>query len=201
MNKFCDEVEKEVPRLDVLVANAGMLTWEYTPTSDGWEQQYGLTPSPSTPFSNRLISCRLQVNHLATVQVSLLLLPLLRRTASLGSTPRLVVVSSDTHLWVDLSKEAKSDRGIIPTLNDKTTLVSPLNRRGGRRLTFSFTKKGRDQDAVPQDEDAEYLLYPGAGVTLTRKQPSDRQLRYSQSFQDRTATPIPLAAFVDIRRS
>ena len=53
------------------------------------------------------------------MQVSLLLLPLLRRTASLGSTPRLVIVSSDTHLWTDLSTEAKSDRGILQTMNDK----------------------------------------------------------------------------------
>lgn len=65
---------------------------------------------------------RLHVNHLATVQISLLLLPLLRRTASLGSTPRLVIVSSDTHLWADLSAEAKSDGGILQTLNDKEHL-------------------------------------------------------------------------------
>ena len=62
---------------------------------------------------------RLQINHLGTVQVSLLLLPLLRRTASLGSIPRLIVTSSDAHLWADLSAEAKSERGIILTLNDK----------------------------------------------------------------------------------
>lgn len=67
--------------------------------------------------------CRLQVNYLATVQVSLLLLPLLRRTALLGSIPRLVVVSSDTHLWTDLSSEAKSDRGILQMLNDEESLA------------------------------------------------------------------------------
>lgn len=80
----------------------------------------------STPVSDFRIVCRLQVNHLATVQMSLLLLPMLRRTASLGSTPRLVLVSSDTHLWTDLSTEAKLDCGIIPALNDKEYLAQSV---------------------------------------------------------------------------
>ena len=39
VNEFCDKFEKEISRLDVLVANAGILNWEYVTTSDGWEQQ------------------------------------------------------------------------------------------------------------------------------------------------------------------
>ena len=99
-----------------------MLTWEYNPTPDGWEQQYGQSHFPWAAVSDWQVLFRLQVNHLATAQLSLSLLPLLRRTASLGSTPRLVLVSSDTHLWVDLSTEARSGRGILPALNDKESL-------------------------------------------------------------------------------
>jgi len=40
VNEFCDKVEKEVPRLDILVANAAMLTWKFVTTIDGWKQQY-----------------------------------------------------------------------------------------------------------------------------------------------------------------
>lgn len=40
VNEFCDKVEKEVPRLDILVANAGMVAWKFVATIDGWEQQY-----------------------------------------------------------------------------------------------------------------------------------------------------------------
>ena len=61
------------------------------------------------------------------MQLSLLLLPLLRRTASLGSIPRLVVVTSDTHLWTDLSLEVKSDRGILQALNDEGSLVQSVH--------------------------------------------------------------------------
>lgn len=39
VNEFCDKIEKEVPRLDILVANAGILAWKYSTTCDGWEQQ------------------------------------------------------------------------------------------------------------------------------------------------------------------
>ena len=39
VNEFCDKVEKEVPRLDILVANAGILKFGHDITSDGWEQQ------------------------------------------------------------------------------------------------------------------------------------------------------------------
>lgn len=183
-----------------------MLAWDsYIPTSDGWEQQCGCTPFPLTSVSDCRIRRRLQVNHLANVQMSLLLLPLLRRTASLGSIPRLVLVSSDTHLWIDLSAEAKSEREIIPLLNDKeyltqSVLVSIITVV--RNSHFRFTKKKEgDENAIPQDEDVKYPLYPRAGIKITSEQPSGRQLRHSLPLQDRTATRIPLATLVDIRHS
>ena len=39
VNEFCDKFEEEISRLDVLVADAGILNWEYVTTSDGWERQ------------------------------------------------------------------------------------------------------------------------------------------------------------------
>jgi len=33
------KVKKEAPQLDILVASADMLTWEYAATSGGWEHQ------------------------------------------------------------------------------------------------------------------------------------------------------------------
>ena len=42
VNAFCEKVEKEVPRLDILVQNAAVAQGEFVPTPDGWEQQYVL---------------------------------------------------------------------------------------------------------------------------------------------------------------
>lgn len=59
---------------------------------------------------------RLQVNHLATAQLAILL-PLLLRTASKGATPRLVFVSSGSHHWSPPLKPPASDQGILGWLN------------------------------------------------------------------------------------
>ena len=40
VNAFCEKVEREVPRLDILVENAALALTEFIPTPDGWEHQY-----------------------------------------------------------------------------------------------------------------------------------------------------------------
>jgi hypothetical protein len=42
VNAFCEKVEKEVPRLDILVENAALAHGEFIPTPDGWEHQWVL---------------------------------------------------------------------------------------------------------------------------------------------------------------
>jgi retinol dehydrogenase-12 len=39
VSAFCEKVEREVPRLDILVENAALVQNEFIPTSDGWEHQ------------------------------------------------------------------------------------------------------------------------------------------------------------------
>ena len=39
VNAFCEKVDKEVPRLDILVENAALAQGEFIPTPDGWEHQ------------------------------------------------------------------------------------------------------------------------------------------------------------------
>ena len=62
---------------------------------------------------------RVQVNHLATAQIAILLLPLFLRTASKGTTPRLVFVSTAAHYWSPPLKPPTSDRSILDWLNDQ----------------------------------------------------------------------------------
>ena len=63
---------------------------------------------------------RVQVNHLATAQLAILLLPLLLQTASKGTTPRLVFVSSGAHHRSPPLKPPTSDQGILDWLNDRS---------------------------------------------------------------------------------
>ena len=66
------------------------------------------------------LGSRVQVNHLATAQIAILLLPLLLRTASKGTAPCLVFVSSVVHYWSPPLKPPTSDQGILDWLNDQS---------------------------------------------------------------------------------
>ncbi|KAF5316724.1 hypothetical protein D9619_006560 [Psilocybe cf. subviscida] len=79
---FADKFNKECPRLDILVENAAILPAEpYVMTSDGWEATF-------------------EVNNLSTSLLGLLLVPRMLETAEkFATTPRIVVVSSNMHMF------------------------------------------------------------------------------------------------------
>ncbi|KAF5372619.1 hypothetical protein D9758_005246 [Tetrapyrgos nigripes] len=84
---FADRAEKELDRIDYLVLNAAVATYQYNATVDGWETQ-------------------VQVNHLAPTLLALLLLPKMFDTAKrYGTSPRLVSVSTNAHYTVTIDKE------------------------------------------------------------------------------------------------
>ena len=95
----CDQL----PRLDVAIMNAGMVTGKYELSADGWEKT-------------------LQVNVLCTALLSCLLMPLLVRSRKVnpGSTPHLSIVSSDAHLQA-IFPEQKDDK-ILESLNTEASL-------------------------------------------------------------------------------
>lgn len=79
---FCRRAETELDRLDVVVENAGVAIGTYVECDGGFEST-------------------IAVNVVSTFLMALLLLPTLRRTAArFNVEPRLVVVSSDAHLFV-----------------------------------------------------------------------------------------------------
>lgn len=90
-----------LPRLDVVVENAGIATNIYT-KSEGHERT-------------------ITVNVISTFLLALLLLPKLQETAKEipSSTPHLSIVSSEVHSWYNL-KEWKADR-VFDTLSDEKT--------------------------------------------------------------------------------
>ncbi|KAF9219859.1 NAD(P)-binding protein [Gyrodon lividus] len=86
---FVEKVEKECKDLNILVMNAGILTKKYETTDGGWETT-------------------IQVNHLSTSLLSILLVPRLLDTGRRVGTPsRLVVVSSEVHYWANIEKEVQ----------------------------------------------------------------------------------------------
>ncbi|KAE8605160.1 hypothetical protein XENTR_v10014996 [Xenopus tropicalis] len=80
VRRFCQEVLKEEPRLDVLINNAGVFQCPYTKTEDGFEMQFG-------------------VNHLGHFLLTHHLLGLLKSSAP----SRIVVVSSKLYKYGEIN--------------------------------------------------------------------------------------------------
>ncbi|KAJ8703432.1 hypothetical protein PTI98_002054 [Pleurotus ostreatus] len=85
---FVDKFEKEVERLDILVANAAIISTKYEKTEDDWETS-------------------IQVNHLAPALLIFLLLPQMFKAAELSSSePRIVIVGSMVHQTARVPEKA-----------------------------------------------------------------------------------------------
>ncbi|KZO99085.1 NAD(P)-binding protein [Calocera viscosa TUFC12733] len=93
-------------RLDLLIANAGISTAKYAKTSDGWEQT-------------------LQVNHLSTSLLVLLLLPHLLAAPLSPPTPRVVLLTSEMHLQIaDIREPAEGT--ILEALNGEESIYQAI---------------------------------------------------------------------------
>ncbi|KAG2138654.1 uncharacterized protein EDB93DRAFT_1090606 [Suillus bovinus] len=98
---FSDKFKREGGDLHILVMNAAIVQLVYQPTADGWESV-------------------LQVNHLATSLLSLLLIPQLVAAGEKSSTPsRIVIVSSDLHYWITPAKEVEASTTPLETLSNE----------------------------------------------------------------------------------
>ncbi|TFK96205.1 short-chain dehydrogenase [Pterulicium gracile] len=122
IGRFADRFNQEEARLDILVANAasGLATYELT--KDGYETT-------------------LQVNHLSTTLVSLLLLPKMVATSKLNSKtsarkPRLVVVSSGLHHMYQFDARALAKRSVLSYVSGSEH-CTPANLAGGRVYSMS----------------------------------------------------------------
>ncbi|KAH7882551.1 hypothetical protein F5I97DRAFT_1906004 [Phlebopus sp. FC_14] len=118
VTSFADKFLRESDRLDILVMNAGMATGKYETTTNGWERTYGMILERSLP--PLIVSSRIQVNHLATALLSLLLLPRLVETGKkTGIHSRLVIVASDVHYWAVLKDDVKHSQTPLAKLSNK----------------------------------------------------------------------------------
>ncbi|XP_060781149.1 retinol dehydrogenase 14a [Neoarius graeffei] len=108
VRSFCAQINKEEPRLDVLINNAGVYQCPYSRTEDGFEMQFG-------------------VNHLGHFLLTHLLLDLLKRSAP----SRIIVVSSKLYKggeinFDDLSSEHSYDRALAYSRSKLANLLFTL---------------------------------------------------------------------------
>ena len=82
IQRFAQRVEKELPRLDVVVLNAGVSPKDYIVESEGREST-------------------LQANVLGTALLGLLLLPKSKASSAESDLTHLVVVTSEAHRWLE----------------------------------------------------------------------------------------------------
>ncbi|CZR56755.1 related to enoyl-CoA hydratase/isomerase [Phialocephala subalpina] len=109
------ERASKLPSLYIAMLNAGVFKFEWT----------------TSPTSG--IESSLQVNHLSTALLSLLLLPVLRKTATdTGHPTRLTITSSEVHMWTPF-KEQKAEK-ILDRLNDKEFFGDYMDRYSVTKL-------------------------------------------------------------------
>ncbi|KAJ8523241.1 hypothetical protein ONZ45_g331 [Pleurotus djamor] len=128
VKSFVDDFDKNYERLDLLVANAGVMTETYQETEDGWEQS-------------------LQVNHLAQALLILLLLPKVFKTVDLrpkGSLPRIVIVASEVHQNAVVPPKAYEATSLLECISSKETSL-PYNASDkyhlAKLLNVCFTRE------------------------------------------------------------
>ncbi|KAJ7151326.1 hypothetical protein C8R43DRAFT_1096691 [Mycena crocata] len=107
VKKFAERANSSLKRMDGAVLNAGINSWNWDSTPDGWEKM-------------------LQVNVLSTGLLGVLLLPLLQATSKLSSPhintaqapPQLTITGSGGMFVAKFSE--KSAKNILQALNDET---------------------------------------------------------------------------------
>ncbi|KAL8751747.1 MAG: hypothetical protein Q9199_006211 [Rusavskia elegans] len=131
---------QQLDRLDLVLLNAGV-------KKQTWEQN-NATGHETT----------IQVNHLATALLSLLLLPPLRQTASqYGKPSRMTLTASEVHMWAAFKE--KTAPNIIKEMDDKTTWAMPERYNTSKLLNVLWARELASK--VSKDEIIINTVNPG----------------------------------------
>ncbi|KAF1843186.1 NAD(P)-binding protein [Cucurbitaria berberidis CBS 394.84] len=104
---FADKV-KTLDRLDIAVLNAAVKQLKFTTTASGHETN-------------------LQVNHIGTALLSLLIIPVLKSTSQQTGRPsRLTFTSSEVHFWTPFNERTASN--ILERMDQKDSFVEGMER-------------------------------------------------------------------------
>lgn len=117
IESFAKRIEQKLPRLDVALLNAGASPKDYALTVEGFETM-------------------LQVNVIGTALLSLLLLPKLKASkVSEQDLPHLVIVTSESHRWVE-------DKDFPNTTSYRGNLLLAVNAAPKGSDKFDWTLQG-----------------------------------------------------------
>ncbi|KAF2682098.1 short-chain dehydrogenase/reductase SDR [Lentithecium fluviatile CBS 122367] len=105
-------------RLDFALLNAGVKKMEYSTSRAGHE-------------------LNVQINHVGTSAVSLLVLPALKKTAEITKSPsRMTIVSSEGHFWIPFKEQSAPN--ILECMDDKATFGNAMQRYYTTKLLNIF---------------------------------------------------------------
>ncbi|KAF9071563.1 hypothetical protein BDP27DRAFT_1321956, partial [Rhodocollybia butyracea] len=155
---------KHIGTLDILVENAAAVYFDYVTTKDGWEAM-------------------LQVNSLGPALHTILLLPLISKTAKEHSVaPRIAVVSSEVMSVVKIGSDVLSSKDYLTTAGHHYPLfklflvqhrsvalnpgfcLSGLRRRATGAYAERF-KKMEDEFVYTSEEGSRQIIYAAIGGT------------------------------------
>lgn len=135
VNKFADKVNSDLPRLDILIENAGVATDKWRETTDGYETT-------------------LQVNVISTTMLALLCLPKLRETVKTFKVkPRIVLVGSEVHFWTPFVENHSQTP--IAELNNKEVFKPEDRYQVSKLLDLLVTREigeRLDNSSHPEDK-------------------------------------------------
>lgn len=143
---LCERAARELDRLDVVVASAGLAMGTFLEADDGWETTVA-------------------VNVVSAFLMALGLLPVLRRTAArFNVEPRLTVVSSDAHLFARFKE--RHEARILDAFKDKQKMNEDRYNTSVSSSTpkFFYRKKNKTDPSV--DHVNHYLAETPSSVDL-----------------------------------
>ncbi|KAE8441444.1 hypothetical protein EG329_004937 [Mollisiaceae sp. DMI_Dod_QoI] len=152
IRKFVDQVEAQLPRLDIAILNAGLV-----------KQKFELIPGTGHEEV-------VQVNYLSTMLLSVLLIPLLKRKSPPGTPGRLSIVSSGTTLMNQFPNSQQSP--LLKSFDDPKTspplglITYSISKLMGHMFVYKLT------DYVSADDVIVNLVDPG----MTRGSEFSREL-------------------------
>jgi retinol dehydrogenase 12 len=116
-----------------------------------------------TPISIPSNDISVQVNALSTFLLALLLLPLLRKTATISTVaPRLVILSSGVHAWTTIPTY-RAEPNILRAMNDKNKFIAKDRYPASKLLDTLLTRElGNHLKSSSHPEDKKISLsgYP-----------------------------------------
>ena len=115
------ERAKVLDRLDIVLLNAGTSKVEWLKSPSGHETT-------------------IQVNHLATALLSLLLLPPLRSTSELSRAPsRMTITSSEVHMWTPMNE--RSAPNVLRKMDERNTFATPERYNTSKLLNILWARE------------------------------------------------------------